>query len=666
MAFVSPAGWAVVPRRLHPAHTGRRPLLAAAVSGATRGGDGGGRGGDSSGGVAPPSMVTSMVTSLPVAASAVSAPADVLRVLLADDLSAEGVDHLLAAGVEVVPAAGLSGAALAAALGTVDALIVRSGTAVTAEVLAAGAPRLRVVGRAGVGVDNVCLPAATAAGVLVVNAPVANADAAAEHTVALLTGLARHVAAADASVKAGQWDRSAYVGVSLAGKTLGVVGYGRTGRAVAARGRALGMTVLAAGHRLGVAAAAADGVTAVTVDEAVAAADFLSLHVPLTPSTRHLIDDRRLRLAKPGARLINASRGGVVDEAAVLAALDTGRLVGAALDVFAAEPPAADGGTCPSAALARHPRVVATPHLGAATAEARAAAGVEVAAAVTAALAGTPVAASVNAPGLPAARAEAAAPRLALAAALGGVARRLRAPTAAAAAAAADAAGGTTGGAAGGAAGEAPLPVSLSITTDALGGVGGTNIQEAAVDAAEEALLRAAVIGGVLAGGPAGGRINAVNADAVAHAAGVRVTHASTSAGAAAAPDGTVTVAVDGAPTVAGRLVEGVPTLTRLGAWAPAVPLTGTVLLTAIVDGPGQLGAVATLLGGAGVAVRSWTVTAPSPRPPLPAALSGEDEGEVALVAVALDGPPPGADAVAAVGRLVGHPALLPIVLDCF
>ncbi|GAB0491338.1 hypothetical protein MMPV_002591 [Pyropia vietnamensis] len=610
MAFAAPAGWEAPPRRLNPARTGRRPRLAAAAGAATR--SDGGR-------VAPPTMVTS----LSVAASTVAAPPDVLRVLLADNLSTEGMEHLVAAGVEVVvtPAAGLSGDALAAALGTVDALIVRSSTAVTAEVLAAGAPRLQVVGRAGVGVDNVCLAAATAAGVLVVNAPVANADAAAEHTVALLTGLARHVAAADASVKAGRWDRAAFVGVSLVGKTLGVVGYGRIGRAVAARGRALGMNVLASGPRLHAAAAAADGVTAVTIDEAVAAADFLSVHVPLTPSTHHLIDERRLALAKPGARLINASRGGVVDEVAVLKALDAGRLAGAALDVFAAEPPSADAGLCPSAALARHPRVVATPHLGAATAEARAAAGVEVAAAVTAALSGTPVAASVNAPGLAPRRAAAAAPRLALAATLGGVARRLRASAAAA----------------------------------------DDDAKEAAADAAEADLLRAAVIRGVLDGECAGSRrINAVNADAVARSAGVRVTQVASEAAATAA--GTVTVAVDGAPRVAGRLVEGVPTLTHLGAWAPAIPLTGTVLLTAAVDEPGQLGAVATHLGHAGVGVRSWTVTPPPPTATLSAA--GRVE-EVALVAVALDGPAPAAEVVAAVGRLIGHPALPPIVLEC-
>src|SRR5690606_37701628 len=215
----------------------------------------------------------------------------------------------------------------------------------------AGAARLRVVGRAGIGVDNVDVPAATERGVLVVNAPTANVISATEHTFAMMLALARRVPAADASMKRGEWDRKSFLGSELHGKTLGVIGFGRIGQQVAVRARAFEMTVVAYDPVLDPATASRLQVEAVEVDALLARADIVTFHTPLTATTRGMLDARRLALMKPGARVINCGRGGTIDEAALLAALDSGRLGGAALDVYAEEPTA-------QLELVRHARVV--------------------------------------------------------------------------------------------------------------------------------------------------------------------------------------------------------------------------------------------------------------------------------------------------------------------
>ena len=277
-----------------------------------------------------------------------------------------------------------------AALPAYDALVVRSQVKVDAETIAAGS-RLIVVGRAGVGVDNVDVNAATEAGIVVVNAPTGNTLAAAEHTLALLFALARHVAAADASVRRGEWKRAAFTGVELAGKTLGIVGLGRIGMAIADRARALEMSVVGSDPYVAADAAAPHGVTLLPLDEVIATADFLTLHVPVTPDTRHLIDADRLARMKPTAFLLNVSRGSVVDEAAVAAALREGRLAGAALDVYETEPPT-------SSPILGAPNTVLTPHLGASTAEAQVRVGVEAAEQVLEVLEGRPARYAVNRP----------------------------------------------------------------------------------------------------------------------------------------------------------------------------------------------------------------------------------------------------------------------------
>ena len=312
------------------------------------------------------------------------------RILLADSLDDCGLELFRAAGADLHLLANEERPRLPELLAGFDALVVRSATKVTAELLAAGT-RLKVVGRAGIGVDNVDVKAATERGILVVNAPTANALSATEHTFALLLALARNVPAADAALRRGEWERKKFVGVELQGKTLGVVGFGRIGQRVAARARAFEMAVVAHDPFLDAAAARRLGVELLPLADLLARADVVTLHTPLTEQTRGLLGAEELAAMKPGALLVNCARGGVVDEAALLAALDAGPLAGAALDVFAVEPPS-------DFALMRHPKVVATPHIGAQTREAQERIATETARMVLAALDGSLAVTAVNLP----------------------------------------------------------------------------------------------------------------------------------------------------------------------------------------------------------------------------------------------------------------------------
>ncbi|HSL33627.1 MAG TPA: hydroxyacid dehydrogenase, partial [Candidatus Limnocylindrales bacterium] len=245
-----------------------------------------------------------------------------MRILVAEPIAAEGVARLRAEH-DVDERPGLARDELCSILPEYDALIVRSQVQVDAPVIAAGS-RLQVIGRAGVGVDNVDLDAATRAGITVVNAPTGNTIAAAEHTLALLYGLARKIAPADASVRRGEWKRAQFTGLELRGRTLGIVGLGKIGQAIAARARAMEMTVLASDPFVTSEAAAHHGVELVGFDELLARADVVSVHVPLSRATRNLISSKQLARMKPGAILLNVARGGVVDEAAVATALTDG------------------------------------------------------------------------------------------------------------------------------------------------------------------------------------------------------------------------------------------------------------------------------------------------------------------------------------------------------
>jgi len=313
------------------------------------------------------------------------------RILVTDPLDDDGIAHLRAAA-EVEVRTRLGEVQLIAAVGGFDALVVRSETRVTAPVLEAGR-RLRVVGRAGVGVDNIDVETATRRGILVVNAPRGNIVAAAEHTIALMLALARNIPQADAAVKRQEWQRSRFVGVEIRSKTLGIVGLGNVGSAVARRAQGLEMGVVAYDPMLPPERAEQLNVELVGLEELFARADFITVHVPLTESTRGLIDARMLGMARPGARLVNAARGGIVDEAALYDALAGGRLAGAASDVFAREPV----GEHPLLGL---PNFIATPHIAASTVEAQASVAFDVAEQVLAVLHGELPHHAVNAPSL--------------------------------------------------------------------------------------------------------------------------------------------------------------------------------------------------------------------------------------------------------------------------
>jgi D-3-phosphoglycerate dehydrogenase len=314
------------------------------------------------------------------------------RILVADPLAEDGLERLRRAG-EVTVVSKLQEAELIERIPDFDALVVRSETRVTALVLAAGR-KLRVVGRAGVGVDNIDVPAATLKGILVVNAPRGNIIAAAEHTIALLLSLARWVPQADASVKRGEWTRAKFIGTEIRGKTLGVIGLGNVGSEVAKRAHGLEMEVVAYDPVVSVERAELFNVELVSLNDLLTRADFVTVHVPLVDANRNLIGVPELALMKPSARLINTARGGIIDEAALFDALKSGRLAAAASDVFVTEPP----GQHPLFAL---PNFVATPHIGASTAEAQVSVAFDVAEEVAAVLAGDLPRFAVNAPALP-------------------------------------------------------------------------------------------------------------------------------------------------------------------------------------------------------------------------------------------------------------------------
>ncbi|HKV07318.1 MAG TPA: phosphoglycerate dehydrogenase [Thermoanaerobaculia bacterium] len=315
------------------------------------------------------------------------------RILIADTLDPSGLEIFKASGVEIHQLTAEERPRLLEILDGYDALVVRSSTQVTADVLRAG-KSLKVVGRAGIGVDNVDVAAATEQGILVVNAPTANLMSATEHTFALLLSLARRVPEADASMKAGGWDRK-LTGVELQGKTLGVIGFGRIGQRVADRARGFEMKIVAFDPFLDAAAARRLQVDLLPLPELLAVSDVVTLHVPLTDQTKNLLNRESLAGMKKGALVVNCARGGVIDEEALLEALESGHLGGAALDVFAEEPPK-------DLRLVKHKKVVATPHLGAQTREAQERISKETAEMVLAALSGSLAVAAVNLPFRPA------------------------------------------------------------------------------------------------------------------------------------------------------------------------------------------------------------------------------------------------------------------------
>jgi D-3-phosphoglycerate dehydrogenase len=304
------------------------------------------------------------------------------KVLLTDGLEENG-QAILRECAELSNRTGISADELLQVIGEYDALIVRGRTKVTPAVMDA-ARNLKVVGRAGVGVDNIDLAAAKEHGITVVNSPIATTLAVAELTLGMMLAAVREIPRADASMKAGKWLKKEFEGAELNGKTLGVIGYGRIGQAVASRAAAFGMKIIAYDPLIDAETIAKNGAEPVSLEEMFGLADMITLHIPLTASTRGILNAQAFEQMKPGVYIICAARGGVIDEAALLAALEAGKVAGAALDVFATEPP----GATP---LVMHPKVIAIPHVGAQTVEAQARAAEDISTEVLAALDGKPL-----------------------------------------------------------------------------------------------------------------------------------------------------------------------------------------------------------------------------------------------------------------------------------
>ncbi|CAD6245294.1 unnamed protein product [Miscanthus lutarioriparius] len=500
-------------------------------------------------------------------------------VLVAEKLSEAGL-AVLREFADVECAYGMSPAELLAKVSQFDALIVRSGTKVTREVLEAGRGRLRVVGRAGVGIDNVDLQAATEVGCLVVNAPTANTVAAAEHGIALLASMARNVSQADAALKAGKWQRNKYVGVSLVGKTLSIMGFGKVGSEVARRAKGLGMHVIAHDPYAPADRARALGVELVSFDEAIGRADFISLHMPLIPTTSKIFNDESFAKMKTGVRIINVARGGVIDEDALVRALDSGKVAQAALDVFTVEPPPKDS------KLVLHENVTVTPHLGASTVEAQEGVAIEIAEAVVGALRGELAATAVNAPMVPAEIMSELAPYVSLAEKLGRLAVQL-------------------------VAGESGIKGVKVVYTTARG-----------PDDLDTRLLRAMVTKGLVE--PVSSTfVNLVNADYTAKQRGLRITEERVAhdSPAAEAPLESVQVRLsnvqskfagaisDGGDIVLeGRVKYGVPHLTLVGPYEVDVSLDGNLILCRQIDQPGMIGKVGNILGQRNVNISFMSV----------------------------------------------------------
>lgn len=471
-----------------------------------------------------------------------------LRILVADPIAADGVDRLRAAG-EVDVVTGLTPKDLIERIAGYDALVVRSETKVTADVFAA-ATRLRVVGRAGVGVDNIDIEAATRHGVLVLNAPTGNTIAAAEHAIAMMLALARNIPAADASLRAGRWERSKLMGVELRERTLGLLGLGKIGFEVARiAGEGLRMRVIAHDPLVTHERAEQAGAELVDFDTLLAESDVLSVHVPLTDHTRGVIGAAELRRMRPGARLINVARGGIIDEAALAAAVRDGVVAGAAVDVFTTEPVVGDH------PLIGVPGIVVTPHLGASTAEAQVNVAADVADQIVDYLRGGSPRYAVNAPSVNPEELARLRPYLELARKMGSLAAQL-----------------SSGG--------------VKRVVCSYAG------ELATVDTS---LVTAEALRGLL-GHFSDTRVNAINAKTVARSMGVDVDEHTTTRSVDHANSVFVEVIGERRLLVAGTHFEGEPRITRIDDFRLDMQPSGTFLVVQHEDRPGVIAAISTLL----------------------------------------------------------------------
>ena len=488
------------------------------------------------------------------------------KVLITDNVAAEGIE-LLQKNVPTDIKRGLTPDELVDIIGDYDALVVRSETKVTSPVIEAGR-NLKVVARAGIGVDNIDLDAATRAGIAVVNAPIGNTVAAAEHTLALMLALARNVPQAYASMKDGQWQRSAFVGIEVRNKTLGIIGLGRVGSEVARRAGSFGMRLIAFDPFVAPDFAARLGVTTMTLDELLPQADFITLHTPLTPGTTKMINQEQLAKMKPGARLINVARGELVDEDALLQALENEQLAGVALDVFTNEPP----GDLP---LLRHPRLMATPHLGASTQEAQREVAIEAAEQVIAVLNGQPARNTVNAPFVPPEVHAILAPYVPVASMVG----RL-------------------------------------LTNMARGQFIGVTLRyQGEIATHNTAILKAAALVGLLS--PVSGEVvNMINAPVLAQQRGLQITEQTSSDGREYASLISATLHTTGDDiTIAGTSLRDEPHLVRVNDyWMDVAPSTPYLLFVDNQDQPGTIGAVGTVAGRRNINISFMEVGRIAPR----------------------------------------------------
>jgi D-3-phosphoglycerate dehydrogenase len=494
----------------------------------------------------------------PMTQSGLSRP----RVVIAEPFAEHGLAVLRDAGIEVDSQVGRPRAELVAALAGADGLIVRSETRVDRELLAAG-PRLTVVARAGVGVDAIDVEAATDAGILVLNTPGANTIAATEQTFALMLALARRTPVAVQQLRDGVWDRKNLIGTELYGKTLGIVGLGRIGGNVATRAKAFGMRVIV--HDPYITAARADAFDArlADLDTLLRESDIVTLHVPLTTQTLGMIDAAKLRLLQPHAYLINCARGGVIAERDLLEALDANVLAGAAIDVVAVEPPPRDGS---GAALHRHPKVFATPHLGGSTHEALARIATELAEDVARVLLGAPANAAVNAPVPDGPEAERVRPFLDVAYRLGRFYPQYARPQ--------------------------RMPAFALVLGGALAGV------------PPEPLVRAFLSG--LLQATTDRRVSVVNAETIAHE--LRIVVEPRSEDAQSSYASSLRVLADGT-TITGTSIAGSPRIVELDGYEIDATPVGAMLLTRHRDVPGMIGRVGTILGDAHVNISTMQVS---------------------------------------------------------
>lgn len=482
------------------------------------------------------------------------------RIVVADTLPPVALDAMARFGWHVDVTSGQPPATLHAALAAADALVVRSATKVTADLIAR-APRLRVIARAGTGVDTIDVTAATARGIVVMNSPGANAVSVAELTMGLMLSLVRRLPAADASMKAAQWQKNRFSGWELRGRMLGLVGFGKIGQEVARRARAFEMTVVACDPYISGDVARDLGVTLLDVDDVIARADVLSLHAPRAPETHHLINRERLAKCRPGLFLINTARGELVDSAALLEALESGRVRGAALDVHEVEPPT-------DHALPSHPNVIATPHIAASTEEGQARASLEAVGAMCEFLSSGRIRNAVNAPTLPPELHNRLAPFVDVAARLGRFAGRVA---------------------------DAPM---IGVGLRTYGALTGLPVAPL-TDAALAGIFDAIGVSGV----------TVVNARRTAADRGVEVIESQSSR--AHRYGDAISLKLHttaGECWLEGTAVAGQPRLLRVGHVVLDAPLAGTILLIENDDRPGVVGAVGTLLGAHGVNIATFNL----------------------------------------------------------